>query len=54
MLTIQVPLFFLMLLRKEQQSHSLQVILTNLIVVTTTFRLDIFEVYNVDNVSSML
>ena len=35
-----------MLQGKEQQSHSLQVILTYLIFVTTTFRLDVFKVYN--------
>ena len=38
--------FFLMLQGKEQQSHSLQVILTYLIFVTTTFRLDVFKDYN--------
>ena len=39
------PYFFLMLQDKEQQSHSLPVILTYLIFVTTTFR-DVFKVYN--------
>ena len=39
------PYFFLMLQDKEQQFHSLPVILTYLIFVTTNFR-DVFKVYN--------
>ena len=45
-LAFHFTLFFLMLYGKEQQSHSLQVILNYLIFIAITFTLDVFQVYN--------